>query len=731
MAQRVRAFDWSTTLGPISAWPASLKTTVGMMMHSPVPLVLLWGEDGIMIYNDAYSEFAGGRHPGLLGSKVREGWPEVADFNDNVMKVGLAGGTLDYHDTPLVLYRTGEPEQVFLDLYYSPIVDEAGSPQGVIAIVVETTERVLGERSVRESEQRLRFLNDLAVETGKLSDADEILAATCSMTARHLGVSICAYAHMDPDEDGFTIRGDWAAPGSRSIVGRYSLADFGSLAVRNLGAGEPLIINDNRAELPADEAAAFQAIGIGATICMPLVKDGRLTALMAVHHRQPHAWTPYELAMIREVTERSWAHVERVGAEAELRASHNALADLAASLEHRVEERTGQLMQAEEALRQSQKMEAVGQLTGGIAHDFNNLLTGISGSLELLEKRLAQGDLSSAVRYIGAARDAARRAASLTQRLLAFSRRQTLDPRSIQPNDLVQEMAELIQRSVGPMVELDVAAAPDLWRTRADPSQLENALLNLCINARDAMAPNGGRLRLITGNRSVGEAEARRLELPAGDYVRIEVSDNGSGMSEAVRARAFDPFYTTKPLGQGTGLGLSMVYGFARQSGGAVEIQTALGKGTTVTVLLPRHEGPVEAERREVSGEPGRSDGETVLLVDDEAMVRMLMSQVLEDAGYKVLEAVDGPSALEVLHSPAGIDLLVTDVGLPGGMNGRQVADFARVARPGLKVMFVTGYAETAVVRDGGLESGMEVMTKPFEIDAFAARVRGLIERPD
>ena len=1276
-ARLIREHDWtSTPLGPIETWPQSLKTATGLLLAAPIPIVMLWGPQGVMIYNEAYSVFAGGRHPQLLGSNVREGWPEVADFNNNVMEVGLAGGTLSYKDQELTLYRHGRPEQVWMDLDYWPVPGDDGRPAGVIATVVETTQRVEAERqraaaterlemalsagggigawdwdvpadrvmaddrfaglygvdpevaragapiaqffgsihpedaervqaeiaealrsgdlftseyrliqpdgevrwvtvqgraalsaegeakrfsgvtfdvterrrmmdALRESEERyrtlfgdsttglciiemkfdaeqrpvdymivegnaaferltglfgadgkwvseiapgleqhwfdlygqvaltgeparfenpadifgrwydvqamrlggpearrvailfnditarkalelrqqvlldlndairdltdpaeiaqasarilaealkvsrvgygvmdtdaetvtierdynapgvqsiagvihfrefgdyiedlargqavvfddggadprvtdggaaldsisaralinlplieqgkvvallfvnnatprhwsdsdialvrevaervrtateraratvalrrnaerLRFLDALNGEVAKVTGADEVLAVTTRMTAQHLKVANCAYADMDADQDGFTIRGDWSEPGMASIVGHYSLADFGKLAVQELGARRPLIINDNLTEIPPEEAATFQAIGIGATICMPLVKEGRLTALMAVHHRGPHVWTEEELETIREVTERSWAHVERVRAEAELRESEgrfrniadntpmmmwvtdpsgyciylnrtwyaftgqseaeaegfgwlgathpedkarseeiflaaNAarrpftleyrlrradgtyrwaidaasprfdsngeylgyvgsvididerrevedalrvteaeLRELNATLEARVEDRTHELQAAHESLRQSQKMEAVGQLTGGIAHDFNNLLAGISGSLELLSKRLSEGRLNGMERYIDAAQGAAQRAASLTQRLLAFSRRQTLDPKPTDVNRLIHGMDDLIRRSIGPDVELEVVGAGGLWLTRVDQSQLENALLNLCINARDAMAPDGGRLTIETSNKWLDDRASRDRDLPPGQYVSLCVTDTGVGMTPEIQAQVFDPFFTTKPMGQGTGLGLSMIHGFVRQSGGQVRIYSEVGKGTTMCLYLPRYLGEIgggEEVLEQAVAEGGH--GETVLIIDDEETVRMLVAEVLGEAGYRVIEAPDGPSGLDILRSDRRIDLLISDVGLPGGMNGRQVADAARETRPELKVLFITGYAENAAVGNGLLAPGMEVMTKPFAMADLAVKVHEMIE---
>ncbi|NBW09378.1 MAG: PAS domain S-box protein [Caulobacteraceae bacterium] len=1225
MAARIRAFDWGATpLGPIDGWPQSLKTVVGMLTAAPNPMVLLWGPEGVLIYNDGYARFAGQRHPELLGMGAREGWPEIADFNDGNIRRGLAGESWSLKDQELVLDRRGVPESAWLDLDYGPVPDESGHPAGVMVFVTETTDRVLADRAksevnerldlalsagrgvgtwdwdivadrvvadarfaelygvdpdqaergapiadfftaihpddavrvgqaiqetldtgstfrseyrlvlpdgsirwvaaegrvirgdngkpvrlpgvsfditdrratdealhesgrrlqlaldaadlgafvwhpredrseadprmmamfglapdndltltgalersihsedaapyaaavqraldprgdgrlhydlhvvwpdrsehvvritsqvhfvggvpvtmtgtaqdvtearaqeeaLRRTEAHLRFLDSLSTTAQGAVDAAEILSIITRLTAEHMGASVVAYADMDEDQNGFTIRGDWAAPGSTSIVGHYDLAAFGKLAVQELGAGRPLIVNDNLKELAPEEAATFQGIGIAATVCMPLLKEGRLIALMAVHHAAPHVWTEEELTTIREVVTRSWAHVERVRAEAERRESESryrtlfdtmdegfcvieffdgphgpdsdyihveanpayaanagienvvgqtlremvgdeaqswvdrygevlrtgkpirfeqelvatgrwlelsafriepperkqvavlfqdltarktaeiALRELNADLEKQVAERvlergttwevasdmlsvidltTGRfvrvnpawqvglgwdrqtlegaayadfvhpedlggsaeafeavrrgdpvlkfenryrnaegvwrwlswtavpesgklyssardvtaekeqaaaLLQTQEALRQSQKMEAVGQLTGGIAHDFNNLLAGISGSLELLGKRLGEGRLNGMERYIDAAQGSAQRAASLTQRLLAFSRRQTLDPKPTDVNRLISGMEDLIRRTVGPDVEVEVVGAGGLWTTRIDASQLENALLNLCINGRDAMAPEGGRLTIETANKWLDDRAARHRDLLPGQYVSLCVTDTGTGMTPEVQAQVFDPFFTTKPLGQGTGLGLSMIHGFVRQSGGQVRIYSELGKGTTMCLYLPRYTGEMEiADEEGLAPVLHGGHGETVMVIDDEETVRMLVAEVLGDAGYHVLEAPDGPSGLEILRSDTRIDLLITDVGLPGGMNGRQVADAAREVRPDLKILFVTGYAENAAVGNGHLDPGMEVMTKPFVMAALGDKVREMIER--
>jgi PAS domain S-box-containing protein len=387
-----------------------------------------------------------------------------------------------------------------------------------------------------------------------------------------------------------------------------------------------------------------------------------------------------------------------------------------------------QLEQSREQLFQAQKMEAVGQLTGGLAHDFNNLLTGISGSLELMKTRMAQGRLGDLDRFVAAAQGAASRAAALTHRLLAFARRQTLDPKPISPNKLIADMVELVQRTVGPAIKVETVLAIGLWPTLCDPNQLENAILNLCINARDAM-PKGGRLTIETANTWLDERGARERDMDPGQYVAICVTDTGTGMPPDVVARAFDPFFTTKPSGQGTGLGLSMIYGFAKQSGGQARIYSEMGAGTTVRIYLPRRHGEVDRElpQADLAEASRASAGETVLIVDDEPTVRMLVTEVLAELGYAAIEAADGASGLKVLQSNVRIDLLVSDVGLPGGLNGRQMADAARANRPGLKVLFITGYAENAAVGDGHLEAGMHVLTKPFAMQTLANRIRSII----
>jgi PAS domain S-box-containing protein len=422
--------------------------------------------------------------------------------------------------------------------------------------------------------------------------------------------------------------------------------------------------------------------------------------------------------------------------------SQAALADAAQILERQVAERTEALTdtlrkleaegaereRAEAALRQSQKMEAVGQLTGGIAHDFNNMLTGVIGAIDILKRRIATGRLDDLERFMDAATVSAQRAASLTARLLAFSRRQSLDSRPTDVNALVGSLEDLLSRTIGERIALAVLPSPDLPAAIVDANQLENAVLNLAINARDAM-PDGGRLTVETKAVTLDAAYcAARPGIAPGDFIVVSVSDTGVGMDQATLDKAFDPFFTTKPLGQGTGLGLSMIYGFAKQSNGQVRIHSTVGEGTTVSLFLPAADRPATIVEDKLPGGLHHGDGETVLLVEDDASVRLLVRDVLEELGYSAIEAAESDSAIQLLESGRQFDLMISDVGLPG-MNGRQLAEIARQHLPDLPVLFVTGYAENAKIRSGFLGPNMQMIAKPFQIEMLAGKISEMLER--
>jgi PAS domain S-box-containing protein len=455
-------------------------------------------------------------------------------------------------------------------------------------------------------------------------------------------------------------------------------------------------------------------------------RDGSLSYVEASASRWHSGSRSFVTLILRDINARRATDAALRASEVEARTSAAALIDLNQTLEQRVEERTAQLMKAEEALRQSQKMEAIGQLTGGIAHDFNNFLQGISGALHVIQKRISAGRISDIDRFINGAVESANRAASLTHRLLAFSRQQPIDPRPLDGNQLISSMEEIVRRMVGETSQMILALASGLWLVRCDANQLENAILNLAINARDAM-PGGGTLRLETSNKVLNTVEAKRRDLPPGEYVRFLVRDTGMGMPPDVQARVFDPFFTTKPIGKGTGLGLSMVYGFVKQSDGSVVVESELGKGTTIEICLPRYCGGLESEPIDGSNAPEDRAGvdEVVLVVEDEGIVRLLVVEVLKDLGYYALEAENGAAAIRILQSSQRIDLLVADVGLPD-ISGRQVAETGTTARKDLKVLLMTGYAEKASGKSF-LGEGMEIITKPFSMDVLAARIREMM----
>ncbi|WP_410824844.1 ATP-binding protein [Methylobacterium oryzisoli] len=526
--------------------------------------------------------------------------------------------------------------------------------------------------------------------------------------------------------------------GSRRLMDRFDVVtDLGAGTAVTLGKDLPVGLPTLNGPAVAALAQTMRAWSEGPQAAMREQNRELLSSLAELTEREEEA--------CRLNAELAETNRGVVALYAELEAQAGQLREAGATLENQVAARTAELAEANERLkteaaerermgedlRQSQKMEAVGQLTGGIAHDFNNLLTGIVGSLDLMQSRIAQGRTEKLQRYIETAMASANRAAALTHRLLAFARRQPLDPKPTDVNALIAGMSDLLHRTTSEAIELRVEPEPGLWPTLCDPHQLENAILNLVINARDAM-PEGGMLSVVTsnGHHDLSDPDSRK-RLLSGDYICISVSDTGTGMPPDVMERAFDPFFTTKPLGQGTGLGLSMIYGFARQSQGQTNIESEVGRGTTVRICLPRHAGTfIEAAELHEVAEVPRGSGETVLVVEDEQVVRDLIVEVLHDLGYRTLQAADGPSGLQVLQSPARIDLLVTDVGLPG-LNGRQLADHARAKRPDLRVLFMTGYAEGAATPSGFLDPGMTLITKPFAVDALMSRIRTIIDGDD
>ncbi|WP_245292809.1 hybrid sensor histidine kinase/response regulator [Pararhizobium arenae] len=867
LARLIRAYDWpSTPLGCVTQWPQSLKTTVALILQSPVPIVTLWGEDGIMIYNDAYSVFAGGRHPQLFGSKVREGWPEVADFNDNVMKVGLAGGTLAYKDQELALQRRGQLEPVWMNLDYSPIIGEDGKPAAVMAIVVETTRRVKAEKALKGERKRLKrmfeqapgfmamltgsdhrfemaneaylhliggrdiigqpllealpelkgqgfeslldrvaesgeayvgkstavllqragiveeryldfiyqpivdeernhigifvqgsdvteqkraelalrhetsvlgVLNKLGADLAAERDLDKVVQMITDAGVAMTGAKFGAFFYNVLDEDGESYM-----LYSLSGISRESFAGFpmprATEVFQPTFKGEGVIRSDDIQRDPRyGKSGPYRGMPTGhlpvrSYLAVPVVsRSGEVIGGLFFGHPEPGIFKQEHedlvisaaglaaigmdnarlfQALERELTERKRAE------EALLRVNNN--------LEQRVADEITERLRMEETLRQSQKMEALGQLTGGVAHDFNNLLQVVSGNLQLLTGDI-QGN-ERAQKRIENALAGVSRGSKLASQLLAFGRRQPLEPKAINIGRFVGGIEDMLRRTLGEAIEIETIQSGGLWNALVDPTQIENALLNLAINSRDAME-GAGKLTIEVANAYLDAAYARQNDdVQPGQYVMLAVTDTGSGMTPEVLAQVFEPFFSTKPMDKGTGLGLSMVYGFVKQSGGHVKIYSAVGQGTTIKLYFPRI---LQTEDVIVEGDFGPATGgtETILVAEDDDQVRNTVVELLGDLGYSILKAKDAAGALTIIESGASIDLLFTDVVMPGPLRSTELVRKVRERSPEIAVLFTSGYTENSIVHGGRLDEGVELLTKPYTREALARKIRHVL----
>lgn len=685
MASRIRAFDWSlTSLGPLQHWSHSLRSTVQLMLGSPVPMVMLWGPLGYMIYNDAYAVFAGGRHPYLLGCAVERGWPEVAEFNRGVMNTCLSGGTLTYHNKDLVLLRNGAPESVWLDLYYSPVADDDQAPAGVIAVVVETTAHVISEQRRQAAEAAYRAENErvqLALNAGALLgsfvwdiqhdrfSSDERFARTFSYPAGQvlddLPIAV-AESRIHPDD----------LPRIGELVD-YSLTHGGAYnaeyRIRRADDSYSWVLACGRCELD-DQGRALRFPGV-----------------------------------LIDIQERKLAE--------------EALRQLTRDLEQRVLKEVDARLSAEERLRQAQKLEAIGGLTGGVAHDFNNLLQVISGNLHLLARH--EPDNANVQRRTGAALAAVERGAKLSAQLLAFARRQPLSPAVYDPRHLYEDLGELLQRALGETISIEVQLPADPWCIHVDRNQLENAVLNLMLNARDAMGGEGSIL-IRAENLVLEREQCLGKDIEPGQYLCLTVADSGGGMSAEVLAQAFEPFFTTKSDSHGTGLGLSMVFGFVKQSGGHVEILSSPEQGTRVRMYFARCPDREVASARKPHGQ-GAGGQESILVVEDNVDVRSAAVEMLRLEGYRVSTAASGDAAMQMLLEGLKVDLIFTDVVMPGLIKSTELATWAKTQAPPIAVLFTSGHTRDLISRDHLLSPDTYLLSKPYGPEDLSAMVRSLL----
>jgi PAS domain S-box-containing protein len=783
-----------------------LKTITDTLLRSPVPMVLLWGEDGVMIYNDAYSGFAGGRHPALLGSKVRDGWPEVADFNDHVMRVGLSGRTLAYKDQELTLYRHGRPEQVWMNLDYSPVLNEAGQPAGVMAIVVETTQRVMTERTLKDRENELARVQRIARIGGVTVDLQNGFD-NGRRTPEYMEIHGLSPDAVDTHEDWVkrihpddrdrtrlhflaTVNGADARYSSEYRIIRPSDGQVRWIAceaqierdkngkpLRMVGAHIDITERTLAKELLRESEERFRLIANSAPVPMwvskldgtrsfanqayldflgldyekAIVFDWRkilhpddLSRIVGESLAGEASLQPFVLEARYRQADGAWRwmrsesqprwdpagkHVGFIGVAHDITAAKEAegeLRRLNETLEQRIKERTAQLESNEEALRQSQKMEAVGQLTGGVAHDFNNLLTIIRSATDFLRRRELTEDRRR--RYIDAISDTVDRASKLTGQLLAFARRQPLTPEVFDVGLQVEGIAQLIRPLVGGRIQIGLEIRDPECFAMADVAQFETTLINLAVNSRDAMQGEG--LISIQVRKADAIPASGTSERRDGKFIAISVKDMGTGIPPEKLTAIFEPFYTTKEVGKGTGLGLSQALGFAKQSGGEIVAASALGEGSTFTIYLPQAEAPsghtdIASAHLEATAS-GR--GHRILVVEDNEEVGRFSTELLQDLGYATRRADNAKQALALIAADQwAFDLVFSDVIMPG-MNGVELATIIRAQHPHLPVVLTSGYSSVLVENT---HHGFELIQKPYSVEALSRTLRkAILERP-
>lgn len=833
VAALMRMHDWSTSpLGEPGQWERSLQTVIALVLQSKFPMFVAWGSDLGFLYNDAYAEILGKKHPHALGRRFEEIWREIWPDISPLIDAALGGNAVFQKDLPLLMNRKGFTEQTWFTFSYSPVMGDDGTVGGMFCAVTETTPTVIGSR-------RDAFRLSLERKLRGIADPVSIMSVAAEALGRELGIARVGYGEIDPAGQDVIVERDWTDGRLGTVAGRHRMDSFGPEIISELWAGRIMWVDDvNEDPRVGPSSAAFGAIGTRSVLAVPLFKERRFVAMLFLHNPEPHKWAESEIALAREVVEQTWQAVERATAEARLRELNESLeCRIAEALSEREREQeklreaerarretdalyrayfenapealfmvrvepdggfiaeeinpaheagvgfrigevrgkrieefmppeaarkvieayrnvvsTGQVLQyretfdikagpqhwetsivpvrdpegritriigssrnvtlqvvAEERLRQSQKMEAMGQLTGGVAHDFNNLLTPILSTLDRLQRNGTGSEREQ--RLVGNALLAADRARTLVQRLLAFSRRQPLQPTAVDVGDLVLGMRQFLSSTIGPHIHFAVVCGDSLPPAKADANQLEMALLNLVVNARDALPQHGGQIAISV----VEEADAPLPDLPVGRYVRLSVTDNGGGMDERTASRAVEPFFSTKGLGRGTGLGLSMVHGLVSQLGGALNIRSRIGEGTTVDLWLPvtDAEADVSAIQRFQAPQAMPHHG-VVLLVDDEDLVRVSTAEMLSELGFEVIEANSAEAAIALVDSGLTADFLVTDHLMPG-LNGTELAHRLLQRRAVSRALLISGYSEQQ-----GVDPLLPRLNKPFSTDELA-----------
>lgn len=670
----IRTKDWTKTLlGGVEGWPLALRATVANIVNSPVAKVLMWGPEHRMFYNDAYAPIIDQRHPMAMGEAVAKALPEVWDFNRGILEAGHRGELISHTGVDIHLDNETRNGDFVFDLHYTPVYDDHGAIGGVMCTVIDQTDQVKLQGDLKSSNRRFRAAMDAVHGVLWTNSADGQMIGEQPGWAKLTGQSLEEY-------QGF---------GWSSAVHPDDQAE--SVASWNDAvAAKSMYVHEHRVR---ENAGSWRTFAVRA---IPTLNEkGEILEWIGVH---------------TDITHR--------------RAAEHALRQLNENLEARVIGEIDERRRAEAKLAQAQKMETIGKLTGGVAHDFNNLLQVVSGNLQLLAKDIAGNE--KAERRVANAMAGVLRGSKLASQLLAFGRRQALEPKVTNISRLVREMDDMLRRAIGEAVEVETVVGGGLWNTFIDPAQVENALLNLAINARDAMGGQG-KLTIELGNAHLDDEYARTHdEVSAGQYVMLAVSDTGSGMSSEIIDKVFEPFFSTKSEGKGSGLGLSMVYGFTKQSGGHVKIYSEVGHGTTIKLYLPR---AIENEDVEVVSSAGPVVGgtETVLVVEDDEEVRATVVEMLSDLGYRVLKAVDAASALNVVESGVPIDVLFTDVVMPGTLKSPELARKAMERLPNLVVLFTSGYTENSIVHGGRLDAGVELLSKPYTREALARKFRHVL----